>query len=242
MMELLVSMAITSILMITLLSLVGQSTDSYTRTQKAVNSLSQARAFMQFFEKEISTNLPDTHLLYEKTENSSQESPVNSDKLLFIRTLSTDEETDTDPGDIGTTHYYVAITADRGSAVSPKLYRQILGSEKTQELIEAGDGIAFPAQNPSGATDPDEPLVYNVIDFTAQPKYRDSTGALLEWDDTLDEAPVVIDLTIRFVDDSTGERFKTKAKWDALAQDATDTDSANYSLIQTFSRTIAIGE
>ncbi len=39
--ELLVSMAITTVLMLALFSLVGQSTTSYTQTQRAVNTVSR---------------------------------------------------------------------------------------------------------------------------------------------------------------------------------------------------------
>ena len=248
MVELLVSMAITSIIMVTLLSLIGQSTDTYTNTQRAVNSLSQARAFMQFFEKEISTNLASTYLLWKETTSSDTKTPDQSDKLLFFRTLTDDEQTTADPGDIGTTYYYVATTSDIGSAESPKLYRQALGPKESQELIEKDTGLTFPAQKPTQTQadaagtnlTPDEAILYNVLGFSAQPQYRDSAGELQDWNSTLSVSPSVILLNIRFIDDSSSGRFKTKAQWDALA--AADEDSKDFSLIRTFTRTIILAE
>ena len=82
MIELLVAMAITSIIMVTLFSLVGQSTTSYTQTQRAVNAVSQARAFIQFFDRELSTRLPGTPMIHNRKSGSAWRIRLDTASLL----------------------------------------------------------------------------------------------------------------------------------------------------------------
>lgn len=230
MIELLVAMAITSAIMVVLLSLVGESTDNYTRTQRAVNSLSQARAFMRFFESEISTRLPDTPLLHEEAD------PPVADKLAFVRTISIDEQQETTPGDLGTSAYYAAFSPDKANAVSPKLFRKVLDPVETQALLENGGNPSFPVTDPSV----DEAIIANLLGFEARPKFRDSaSGELRDWDENSAQPPSVIELTIRFLDESVARRYTSASDWDRLATSPTESEEA---LIRSFSRSIAIAK
>lgn len=231
MVELLVSMAITSILMLALLSLVGQSTDSYTQTQRAVNTLSQARAFLQFFDREISTRLPATRLIHEKGSGAGE-----ADRIAFVRAVSPDEESSANPGDLNTSSYYVAFTADGANSESPKLFRGVLGAKETQGLLTAGTVPVFPPAKPAT----DEPIVPNVIGFEARPKYLTGSPAKPEdWTDSSTERPSLVELTITFLDDSSAQRYRTRAEWERLATSPRDSEKQ---FIRTFTRTIAIAK
>lgn len=233
MIELLVAMAITSIIMVTLFSFVGQSTTSYTQTQRAVNAVSQARAFIQFFDRELSTRLPGTPLLH---ENKSGIDPSDSARFAFVRVISSDEFDETDPGDLGTSIYYVAFSSDGANDVSPKLFRKSLGPKDTQSLIELGSNPVFPNIDPTE----DEPIIPNILSFKATPMFRDTTsGGLKEWDTTSPQPPSVIDLSITFVDDSSAQRFRTKTEWNRLANSPRDSERQ---LIRTFTRNIPIAK
>lgn len=233
MIELLVAMAITSIIMLVLLSLVGQSTTGYTQTQRAVNTLSQARAFMQFFDREISTRLPSTPLIYETVKESG--GPSTSDKVAFIRAIPQDEQSTTSPGDLGTSIYYVDFTADSGNALSPKLFRKTLNPDDTQTLLESGTTPPLPALSPAT----DEPIIPNVLKFQAKPKYRNASGKLVDWTSSSTEPPSVIHVLVIFIDESSARRFRTQAEWDRLASTPHDTERQ---LIRTFNRSIAIAK
>jgi len=235
MIELLVAMAITSIIMVTLFSFVGQSTTSYTQTQRAVNAVSQARAFIQFFDRELSTRLPGTPLIYEK--RSAVGASSSSERIAFVRVLSPDEFTDTNPGDLGTSVYYVDFSSDGPSGESPKLFRKSLGPKQTQEdIIEAGATPALPTVDPAQ----DEPMIPNVLFFKATPMFRDTTsGGLKEWDTTSPQPPSVIDLSITFVDDSSAQRFRTKTEWNRLATSPRDSERQ---LVRTFTQNIPIAK
>jgi type II secretory pathway pseudopilin PulG len=231
MIELLVGMAITSILMVALFALVGQSTDSYTRTQRAVNTISQARAFIQFFGRELSTRLPRTPLIHEAGSGEGVEA---SDKIAFIRAISPDEQQAA--GDLNLVSYRVAFTQDAPNLESPKLFRAARNPKLTQTFLETPGTPAFPADDPAL----DEPIVANVIGFTAQPRFYSGTPPVLEdWTETSPDPPSVIELTVRFIDDSSAQRFRTRADWDRLADSPRDSE---IQLIRTFTRSIAIAK
>ncbi len=232
MVELLVAMAITSLIMIALFSLVGTTSDSYTRTQRAVNTVSQARAFMQFFEGEISTKLPSLPLLHEASSGLA-----DSDRLAFVRVLTNDEQTaftsTGDPGDLGTVIYYVGFLSN---PVTPALFREILGPAATQTNIIN----SAPASPPAGNVNNGELLIPNLLSFKAQPKYYNAAGNLQTWAAGSPAEPALIELSIRFIDDSSAQRYKTQAAWTTLATSTNPTD-AERQIIQEFRRTIMLG-
>ncbi len=224
-------MAITAIVTLALFTLVGQSTASYAEAKRSVNSLSQARAFLQFFERELSTRLPLTPLLHEPSTPGGAEA---SSKIAFIRSLSHDEQSQLTPGDLGTSAYYVAFTADSPNTVSPKLFRKFLNSAETQSLLESPTQPDFPAPAPTT----DEAIIYHVLDFDASPKFLNpSTGELFDWNPDSPEPPTSLELTIRFTDESTAQRFTTAADWDRLATNPRENERK---LIRTYSRSIPI--
>ena len=233
MVELLISMAITSMIMLALFSLVGQSTDSYTRTQRAVNTVSQARAFIQFFGRELSTRLPGTPMVHEKaTGNGVVEA---SDKIAFVRAVSSDEQQAAKPGDLNLISYRVAFSQDTTNVESPKLFRAARNPALTQTFLETAGTPAFPA-----AAALDEPIVANVIGFTAKPRfYSGLPPVLTDWTATSPQPPSLIELNIRFIDDSTARRFKTRAEWDRIATSPRENERQ---FIRTFTRTIAIAK
>ncbi len=234
MVELLIAMAITSIIMLALFTLVGQSTDSYTRTQRAVNTISQARAFIQFFGRELSTRLPGTPMVHEKATSSGVVEA--SEKIAFVRAVSSDEQQAAKPGDLNLVSYRVAFSQDTTNVVSPKLFRAARNPEETQNFLETAGTPAFPADNPAL----DEPIVANVIGFTAKPRYYSgSPPVLTDWTATSPQPPSFIELTIRFIDDSTARRFKNRAEWDRLATSPRENEKQ---FIRTFTRTIAIAK
>jgi type II secretory pathway pseudopilin PulG len=234
MVELLIAMAITSLIMLALFSLVSQSTESYTRTQRAVNTVSQARAFIQFFGRELSTRLPGTPMLHEKATSSGVVEA--SEKIAFVRAVSSDEQQAAKPGDLYLISYRVAFSQDSPGFESPKLFRAARDPALTQTFLETAGTPAFPAADPVL----DEPIVANVIGFTAKPRfYSGSPPVLTDWTTTSPLPPSVIEMNIRFIDDSTARRFKTRAEWDRIATAPRENERQ---FIRTFTRSIAIAK
>ena len=234
MVELLIAMAITSMIMLALFSLVGQSTDSYTRTQRAVNTVSQSRAFIQFFGRELSTRLPGTPMVHEKATSTGVVEA--SDKIAFVRAVSPDEQQAAKPGDLNLVSYRVAFSQDNTAAESPKLFRAARDPALTQTFLETPGNPTFPAADPAL----DEAIVANVIGFTAKPRfYSGLPPVLTDWTATSPQPPSLIELNIRFIDDSTAQRFKTRAEWDRIATSPRENERQ---FIRTFTRTIAIAK
>ena len=238
--ELLVAMTIASVLIVTLLSLVGNTTESYIRNQRAVNNISQARAFIHFFESEIETRMPASYFI-QRTQDPFI-GPESSDKLAFIRVLSPDdqeyfenppENTDPplqpDPGDLGGVAYYADYLPATGSSVVPALFRKQIGPKETQDILEAGSSATVPNNDP----ETDEAIVLNLVEFRIRPKIYGSNGALEVWTEDSAESPSVLELTIRFLDDSSAQRFKTQAEWNRLATNPRDQEK---NLIRSFTR------
>lgn len=242
--ELLVSMAITTVLILMLLSLISASTESYTRTLKSINAVSQARAFMLFFSREISSQLPGTSFLHEYSE--AYVTPEDSDQLAFTRVLSVDEQAVDDPGDLGTSFYYVEFSSDIGGAVSPKLFRQKIGPAATQLLLGSSAGAAFPLVDPAAR----EPVVYNILKFTAQPQFVNASGMLEEWDlqNQAHPRPSAMRMVIRFLDETSAQGLRTRSEWSEIARKAEDFANGNSSntadgrleSVRTFSQTIPL--
>ena len=232
MVELLVAMAITSVIMFALFAIVGQSTESHTRTQRAVNALSQARAFVQFFGRELSTRLPDTPLIHGKGGGSGVE---QSEKIALVRAVSADEQSSASPGDLNLISYRVAFTQDGPGVESPKLFRAARNPSETQDFLSSPSGTpSFPADRP----ELEEPIIANVIGFSVKPRFY-AGSTLQDWTPASPAAPSVIELTIRFLDESSAQRFRSRAEWDRLASAPRDSERQ---LIRTFTRTLAISE
>lgn len=229
--ELLVAMAITSFMILVLMSLVGQSTSLYDRTQRAVNSLSQARAFLQFFHRELGTRVAETPLVHQTT---SPGLPLPAHRLAFVHTVSLDEQLGAAPGDLGTSVYYIAFSPDRPDAVSPKLFRRLLGPAETQEFIDAGATPPFPTTDPGL----DEAIVENVLSFQLQLQALDpTTGQWREWDPAAGQPPAMLHLSLRFLDHAGAERFRSQGEWARLATAPT---ASELPLIREFSRSIPL--
>ena len=232
--ELLVAMGITSLLMLTLFTLVGQSTTTYTHTQRAINSVSQARAFLQFIDRELATRLPGTPLIHQQ-KSTSLTGPTASERLGFIRALNPDEFSQANPGDLGTSIYYVAFSPDGSTGESPKLFHKLLNPTATQALIEQGNNPTLPSQDPLT----DEPIVPNILSFAATPMFRDpSTSTLMPWDPTSSPTPPsLIELKITFIDETSAQRYRSQAEWNRLT---TSPRTSELQLIRTFTRTLSI--
>lgn len=230
--ELLVAMAITSIIILALFAVVGQSTTNYTQTSRAVNTLSQARAFIQFFDREISTRLPSTPLIH---ETGGSGGVADADKIAFVRTLPAIEQSADSPGDLATSMYYVGFSQDLGSDVSPKLFRRTLNPEETQNEIL--DTTGTPSLPPT--TENDEAIVYNVLDFQARPQKLSANGSLEDWSETDTDSPVALVMSIRFIDESSAQRFTDEAAWNRLASSPSESERQ---LLRTFTRTIPLAK
>lgn len=209
--ELLTSMAISSIILLFLFGLINQSSITYKTSQSAINTLSEARAFFHFFETDLSSRLPSTPLLSEVTANAF-------DRIGLIRAKSFDEPVamNQPDSDLRSSIYYVAFTQDFAGTISPKLFRGYLNATQTQTLLESSSAPTFPAGDPTV----DEPLVYNVVSFKAEPKQYNLAGQPETWTPSSGRPPAFVEVTLDLVDDSTAARYRSQGSWAQLLDPA----------------------
>lgn len=226
--ELLTSMAISSIILLFLFGLINQSSITYQSSQSAVNTLAEARAFFHFFESDLSSRLPNTPLL-------SEVSPAGFDKIGVIRAKSFDEPpaSATPDSDLRSSMFYVAYTPDFAGTVSPKLFRSYLNATQTQALLDTSATPTIPPGDPTV----DEPLIFNVVSFKAQPKFLNSSGNPENWLPSSNADPAFIDVTIEIIDDATAARYRTQASWSELLN---PTSNSRRQAVRTFARTIQL--
>jgi len=226
--ELLTSMAISSIILLFLFGLINQSSITYKNSQIAINTLAESRAFFHFFEADLSSRLPNTPLL-------SEVSATAFDKIGVIRAKSFDEPQaiNLPDSDLRSSMYYVAFTPDFSGTVSPKLFRSYLEATQTQTLLDSSSTPTIPAGNPAV----DEPLVYNVVSFKAQPKLYNNSGQPETWTPSSGKPPAFIDITIEIIDDATAARFRSQGSWARLS-DPSDNDRRQ--AVRTYTQTIQL--
>lgn len=206
--ELLTAMAITTLLMFTLFSMVGQSSTNYRLAKRKVNTLADSRALFHFLEKEIASRVVDTKFFL-------QTHPPKQSEFAFIHTRDAQDSDAT--GDLMSSMYYVAFTADDSHSGSPKLYRRTLDGADTQQLIEAGDAAPFPSYDPTT----DDPIAYNIVSFKVQALQRDQSGEWQTWNNTSGTAAEMLEITVETMDDFSAQRLTQATQWSSLA-DSTD--------------------
>lgn len=229
--EMLVTMAISSALLVILGAIVTQTTDGYALTQRSVNHLSQARAFLQLFDSELSLRIPETAIIHRSFTPSG---PEKSDQIAFVRTLPMDEQNSEKPGDIATSCYYVAFVESSNQQIIPKLFRKILHPNETQDLMEKGKEAEFPEIDPAA----DEPVIDFVLSFQAIPMYHNpQTGNDEPWDESISLPPSYVEVIIRTIDELFSRRFTNQAAWNRLAISPTNSEQ---SMIRTVTHRISI--
>lgn len=222
--ELLSAMAITSLLMLSLFSMVGQSSTNYRLTTRKVNTLADTRSFLHFFQSDLSARVSDTKFFW-------QDSGSGSHSIAFVRTAASSANT---LGDLETSVYYVAFTADDSKRGSPKIFRRTLNAADTQKLLESGNTAPFPAYDPAV----DEVVVYNVLRFEITPQQRSAAGDWQPWLATSNTAPGQLQIVIELTDDFSAQRLMQESDWNRIAS-ATD-DNKQREIVKRFTQTISL--
>lgn len=204
--ELLTAMAVTSLMMFALLSLVGQSSTNYRVSQRKVSAIADSRALFHFLENDLSSRVGDTKFFL-------RTNPANHSEFAFIRTRDAQDSNAT--GDLSTSIYYVAFSNDDANSGSPKLYRRTLDGPSTQQLLEAGNAAAFPAYDPTT----DDPIAYNIVRFEIRAQRRAADGSWQPWIDTSPTAPEQLEIILDLSDDFSAQRLSQEPQWLALANE-----------------------
>lgn len=203
--ELMVAMAIGSIILLLIGGLMASSGDSYERIGGSIHAEREARAaFTQITADLASAKFhPDSII-----ENSTAAWP--KDRLGILSLQAPDAQTKTDRiGDLCAIHYYVKDLTIAGNTIRC-LMRGFRDSTPTFEALRNNTVPAlFTSRDPI-----DEPIAFGVVSFTAKPKIRGSNGQLIDWVESQGAAPDLLDVSLIIARRDLAGRLKKPADWD----------------------------
>lgn len=202
--ELLTAMAVTSLLMIALLILLGQVSTHYHISQRNINSLADGRALFQFLENDLASQVSGTMFFLQADANGQTQ-------MAFVRQRDAAQSDAT--GDLMGCFYYVAFREDEARRGSPKLFRRTLDAHATQQWLQAGNAAVLPSPDPLV----DEPLAYHVLRWEIRGRQRDAQGRWQLWNAEPGSMPSDLEILVEMVDERTAQRLQSEQDWKDLA-------------------------
>jgi prepilin-type N-terminal cleavage/methylation domain-containing protein len=225
--ELLVAMSITSIIVLVLFAIVGQTSTNYRLSQRKITTLADARAFLQFIESDFASRISRTKFHWKN------DTPQSSRFALTLVRNSDESFSNPDQGDLSTVVYYKEFTADDTLRSSFKVFRKKIDGLATQQLLESGNAAAFPVTDSSL----DEAVLFNCLEFSLKPYRREINGSLSPWLESDPIAPDAVELTIAIIDEFSSQKLLRAEQWQALA---TSVDPRAREAVQQFTRIIPL--
>ncbi len=237
--EILVSTAILTIMMVLLFSFFDQATTAWQRTEKKVDAYREARAAFYYLKRDFQTMVVQndiTWLYYndpavtpEITFTGAPRSPANHGDAVFF--ISTQPAGSQDPGQNTSSQcavgYYLAYSPDNGTlgtgTSSYKLYRYFKSSDSIWNQTGT-EGIfprlttnapLFPAAGATSAGD--EVISRYITDFFIRPMEIDAlTGKpklMTLTDGEQNIKPAYLDVSMKAFSYSSAQKLKTQNDW-----------------------------
>ncbi len=238
--ELLVSMAILSGLIVLLFSVVDSTTQVWNKSEQRVDAFREARAALFVIARDLQTMVPapdvspfdgaaDFKFFFVNPSRtgttdvtfSGVANDTYGDRLFFLTAQSATAQTSGAKSDVCSVGYYLDYTAP-ASAVSGtpstfKLYRYFAESDRTFSGPSGTTGLKAYAATPPTTTvlmqansTTDEVLARNVVDFRVV-AYDKDMKSLSPWD--AKATPYAVDLSITAYNYSVANRLTTEAAW-----------------------------
>lgn len=219
--ELLVAMAVLSILLVVLLNVVQSAATLWRNSENRMDTYREARAALQIMASDLANFLPSTNLAHFHTNISS------TNQLAFLAMLPQASQGAGDLGDVCAIGYFVGygskspIGAD--SAQARNLYRFFLGSNATFSNISSGS-TPFPATDFAPSGNNREILARNVLNFSVKGLATNATG-LTNWiQTTADPTPDLLEIEILAINNERANRLKSESDWDNFRSDTNTPD------------------
>lgn len=215
--ELIVSMAIGSIILLAAAALLGSSGESYERVGGGVAAEREARAVITQLGADLATARFHKDAVVELSFGSWP-----ADHLGFL-SLQPDEAQAADKhiGDLCAVNYYLEDLVIGGKTVRC-LMRGFRESRATFEALE-NDTLAGLFTPQDGI---DEPVAFGVVSFQARPMVRVPGGGWTNWEPAGITTPAAVDVRLVVARRALGGRLKTAADWDGSGGPGKDLGSS----------------
>ena len=202
--EMMLSMAIGTVILLTAASALGSFGDGYERIGGDVAVEREARAVISQLTADLSTARFHRDGLLEKSATVWP-----SDRIGFFSLQPADAQTDAGRiGDLCTVNYYL-----KDLTVSGRTVRCLMrGFRESAESFKAlGNGSVPALFRPRDRVD--EPVAFGVVSFEARPKSRDESGKWVDWIRNDETSPQALAVRLIFARRGFSARLKHPDDW-----------------------------
>lgn len=223
--ELVVSMAIVSLLCLLLFSTIDASSNAWTQSDRKLDAFREARAALHIITRDLQAalKLPQNDCFFALQDRGGHghisvtggkpATAGHGDCLFFLCA----QPSGISGGDLAIVGYYLSYWEDTGeTSGSFKLHRFYRNSSETTALLsDRLKGVLVTFANAEGDQDQDEVLARNVIDFDVIPYRRENGGALTAptsgW--PASEIPAMVEISLSAYDSRSAVRVGTYEDW-----------------------------
>lgn len=205
--EVMVAVSISSILLLSLALILGNTSGIYADTEKTVETLRDGRAALGILRDDMAGFMGQQRglpVVYERDDAS-----LSTRWGFFTARSPRAQEPGRNAGDLCFVWYYTLITSDKNGRASRKLFRQFLSSADALPLL----GQPNP---PALVPDPenDDAIAFNVLDFRCEFRRRGVNG---EWvaAESAEEIRQAVEVTVvlRVLTNEAAGSLETAADW-----------------------------
>lgn len=206
--ELMCSMAIGAIILLSAAALLGSSGEGYERVGGGVASEREARALMTQLSADLATARFHKDGVMEKSGDTWPK-----DRLGFLSLQPKQAQSDAERiGDLCAVNYYIKDITISGKQVRC-LMRGFRESNPTFKAL-LSDSVPSLFLNDPATAQRDEPVAFGVVSFEARPKSRDAGGKWIDWVKNDVTGPEALDVRLVIARRELTSKLTTSADWD----------------------------
>lgn len=205
--EVMVAVTISSILILSLAVILGNTSGIYADTERTVESLRDGRATLGILRDDMAGFMGREDVL--PMSYARDDANLATRWGFFTARSPRAQDPDRNAGDLCFVWYYTAITTESNGRTSRKLFRR---------FISSADALAWIGQPipPSLVPDPenDDAVAFNVLDFRCEFRRRGANGAWVEakTDEEIRQADEVT-VVLRVLTNEAAVALETAADW-----------------------------
>lgn len=225
--ELLVAMAVLSVLVVLMMNMVDSATKLWRHTENSVDSYREARGALITMSRDLQYATVGTNTNWVKFNLTSGAANTNyGSNVFFLTTLPPAAQPPAAKSDICEVGYFLAL--DRTPASTNRtlnLYRYFRGSDQTYSNIKAGT-LFSPVV--TGATG-EEILARNVVSMSITPVSTNAAGQWMTGYNPTTNAPLpqIVEITLTAINQDLARKLNSTTDWSntnsALMKQATQT-------------------
>jgi type II secretory pathway pseudopilin PulG len=224
MLEMLVSMAVLSMLLVLLLSMVDNATKMWRQSENRVDAYREARAALNLIASDLASIYTSTNANFTYVNRATATVPTMQPhldgKLFFVTALPVGAQGVDQKSDLCTVGYFAGYDktslTGKGEA-SMNLYRFFRPSNETFTALKTGDIGDEMSISTAPTSDDAEVLAKNITGFkvVAYSKHPTTAGKLTPFSQSATTPmPDVLEITLNAISNDAAKRFTSRAEWE----------------------------